>query len=399
MTVVVAFGDSNTWGYEPGAGVRLAPETRWTGVMQLELGPAWRVIEEGLNGRTTVFDDPIEPDRRGADYLPPCLRSHAPLDLLIIALGCNDLKQRFSASAGDIANGAERLIQMARAEPVGPRGAPPAILLVAPPPLGRLSEFAEMFAGGDGEVEAAGGALSRRRRAQRRRFRRRRRIRRLLRPRRHPLRSRPARDPRPRHGGGGAHGPRLNAVDRSAPSAATAMTIPRPNHDRAAPLAGARNRRDVGAERADRARQPRRQPDDHDRRDDARLAFAPRARRRRARPSGVHDAAAVLHRRRRRARPARRQPGRRRPQGLRRPARRAASDAGERLPARCAGLARAVERRAHSAWRSANRRTLPPTRRATCTRCNGRLPPPCSISPRAARSPRSIASGRRWSPG
>jgi lysophospholipase L1-like esterase len=148
MTVIVAFGDSNTWGSEPGVGVRFAPETRWTGVMQLELGPAWRVIEEGLNGRTTVFDDPIEPDRRGADYLPPCLRSHAPLDLLIIALGCNDLKQRFSASAGDIANGAERLIQMARAEPVGPRGAPPAIILVAPPPLGRLSELAEMFAGG-----------------------------------------------------------------------------------------------------------------------------------------------------------------------------------------------------------------------------------------------------------
>jgi lysophospholipase L1-like esterase len=148
MTVVVAFGDSNTWGYEPGVGGRLAPETRWTGVMQLELGPAWRVIEEGLSGRTTVFDDPIEPDRRGSDYLPPCLRSHAPLDLLIVALGCNDLKQRFSASAGDIANGAERLIQMARAEPAGPRGAPPAIILVAPPPLARLTEFAEMFSGG-----------------------------------------------------------------------------------------------------------------------------------------------------------------------------------------------------------------------------------------------------------
>jgi lysophospholipase L1-like esterase len=148
MTVVVAFGDSNTWGCDPGTGARLGPETRWTGVMQLELGPAWRVIEEGLNGRTTVFDDPIEPDRRGGDYLPPCLRSHAPLDLLIIALGCNDLKLRFSASAGDIANGAERLIQMARAEPVGPRGAAPAIILVAPPPLGRLSELAEMFAGG-----------------------------------------------------------------------------------------------------------------------------------------------------------------------------------------------------------------------------------------------------------
>lgn len=148
MTVVVAFGDSNTWGYEPGVGVRFPPDVRWTGVMQRELGPAWRVIEEGLNGRTTVFDDPIAPDRRGADYLPPCLRSHAPIDLLIIALGCNDLKLRFSASPGDIANGAERLIQIARAEPVGPNGAPPAIILVSPPPLGRLSEFAEMFTGG-----------------------------------------------------------------------------------------------------------------------------------------------------------------------------------------------------------------------------------------------------------
>ena len=148
MTVVVAFGDSNTWGYQPGVGGRLAPETRWTGVMQLELGPAWRVIEEGLSGRTTVFDDPIEPNRRGSDYLPPCLRSHAPLDLLIIALGCNDLKLRFSASADDIASGAERLIRMARAEPVGPRDAAPSIILVAPPPLGRLSDFAEMFSGG-----------------------------------------------------------------------------------------------------------------------------------------------------------------------------------------------------------------------------------------------------------
>jgi len=148
MAVIVAFGDSNTWGFDPATGARFAPEIRWTGVMQRHLGPAHRVIEEGLNGRTTVFIDPIEPDRRGADYLPPCLRSHAPLDLLIIALGCNDMKLRFSASPGDIANGAERLIAMARAEAVGPGGAPPRILLVAPPPIAKLTQYAEMFQGG-----------------------------------------------------------------------------------------------------------------------------------------------------------------------------------------------------------------------------------------------------------
>ena len=147
MAVIVAFGDSNTWGWEPKSATRYKPDVRWTGVMQRELGPGYHVIEEGLNGRTTVFDDPIEPDRRGADYLPPCLRSHAPLELLIIALGCNDMKKRFSASPSDIASGAERLILMARAEAVGPDGAPPAILLVAPPPIGKLTDFAEMFEG------------------------------------------------------------------------------------------------------------------------------------------------------------------------------------------------------------------------------------------------------------
>jgi lysophospholipase L1-like esterase len=148
MKVIVAFGDSNTWGSSPRDGTRFAPEVRWTGVMARALGPGFHVVEEGLRGRTTVFEDPIEPDRRGADYLPPCLRSHAPLDLLIVALGANDLKTRFSATPGDIANGAERLIAIARAEPVGPDGAPPALLLVAPPPLARLSELAEMFEGG-----------------------------------------------------------------------------------------------------------------------------------------------------------------------------------------------------------------------------------------------------------
>jgi lysophospholipase L1-like esterase len=147
MAVIVAFGDSNTWGYDPATGTRFRPDVRWTGVMRRELGAEHSVIEEGLNGRTTVFDDPTDPDRRGADYLPPCLRSHAPLDLLIIALGCNDMKGRFGVSPADIAAGAERLILLAQAEPAGPNGAPPKVILVAPPPLAKLSAFADIFEG------------------------------------------------------------------------------------------------------------------------------------------------------------------------------------------------------------------------------------------------------------
>ena len=148
MPVIVAYGDSNTWGYDPASGARFPPHVRWTGVMAQALGDDYRVIEEGLNGRTSVYEDPIEPGRNGATYLPPCLLSHAPLDLVIVALGCNDLKKRFDVPPTDIAAGIERLVGLALAAPVGPNGGPPRVLLVAPPPLAALTAFAEMFEGG-----------------------------------------------------------------------------------------------------------------------------------------------------------------------------------------------------------------------------------------------------------
>ena len=147
MPVVIAYGDSNTWGYDPARGERFAAEIRWTGVMALALGPSCKIIEEGLNGRTTVHDDPIEPHRNGLTYLPPCLMSHAPLDLVIVSLGCNDMKKRFSASPVDIAGGAERLVEAALFSRSGPGGAPPKVLLAAPPPTAKLGNFAEMFDG------------------------------------------------------------------------------------------------------------------------------------------------------------------------------------------------------------------------------------------------------------
>ena len=148
MPVIVAFGNSNTWGYDPATGTRFPRAQRWPGVLERELGADFEVIAEGLNGRTTVHDDPIEPHRCGADALPSCLMSHMPLDLLIVALGCNDLKKRFSVSAFDIAEGAARLIAIARGCGVGPGGGTPKIVLVAPPPIQKLTDFAEMFEGG-----------------------------------------------------------------------------------------------------------------------------------------------------------------------------------------------------------------------------------------------------------
>jgi lysophospholipase L1-like esterase len=148
VKTVVCFGDSNTWGYDPVTRERLAPEARWTGVLQRSLGDGFKVIEEGLNGRTTNVDDPLQPHRNGLTYLPPCLESHKPLDLVTIMLGTNDLKERFGRSGSDIAEAAASLAGVARNLPVGPALSHPRVLLMAPPPIVTPTEFAEMFVGG-----------------------------------------------------------------------------------------------------------------------------------------------------------------------------------------------------------------------------------------------------------
>jgi len=148
MPVIVAFGDSNTWGYDPATAKRFEPGVRWTGVMARELGQTFDVIEEGLNGRTTVHDDPFEPFRNGLAYLNPCLLSHAPFDLIVISLGCNDLKHRFGLTAGDIAKGAERLVMAVAASSSNPIDKAPKVILVSPPPLIKLTALADMFDGG-----------------------------------------------------------------------------------------------------------------------------------------------------------------------------------------------------------------------------------------------------------
>ncbi|MBN2413748.1 SGNH/GDSL hydrolase family protein [candidate division KSB1 bacterium] len=144
-TRILCYGDSNTWGYEPLTGKRYKRENRWTGVLDRELGGGYTIIEQGLNGRTTVCDEPGEFLRNGGKYLPRCLESFKPLDLVIIFLGTNDLKHRFALSAGDIARGAGQLVDIVQQSVTGRNGNPPYVLLLAPPPVGRLTKFAGMF--------------------------------------------------------------------------------------------------------------------------------------------------------------------------------------------------------------------------------------------------------------
>ena len=150
---VLCYGDSNTWGHIPETGGRYGPDVRWPGVLQRELGAACAVIEEGLCGRTTVWDDPIEGYKNGREYLIPCLASHKPLDLVVIALGTNDLKHRFALTAYDIAEGAGVLVDLVHASQAGPENGRPNVLLLAPPPLSTLSDYADMFRGAVAESQ------------------------------------------------------------------------------------------------------------------------------------------------------------------------------------------------------------------------------------------------------
>jgi lysophospholipase L1-like esterase len=121
---------------------------RWPNVVQNKLGESVSIIAEGLNGRTTVFDDPIDgAHKNGRTFLLPCLESHAPLDLVIIMLGTNDLKTRFNLSPTDIAAGAGKLVQMVSADVRGQNGIAPEVLLVCPPRIGPLNLFSDVFAG------------------------------------------------------------------------------------------------------------------------------------------------------------------------------------------------------------------------------------------------------------
>ncbi len=148
MYEVMCFGDSNTWGYDPSTGGRFPRSARWTGVLQAALGSDFMVIEEGLNGRTTVWEDPVEGDKVGKRHLLPLLLSHAPLDLVIVLLGTNDLKKRYSAPASDIAAGAGVLLDIIAASGAWKNGSAPPALLLAPPPLAKLTAFSGMFQDG-----------------------------------------------------------------------------------------------------------------------------------------------------------------------------------------------------------------------------------------------------------
>lgn len=152
MPAVMCFGDSNTHGTMPMRDMqdrsRYPRDQRWPGVLARMLGPDWHVMEEGLGGRTTVHDDPIEgAHRSGRRMLLGLLETHRPLDCVIIMLGTNDFQRRFNCSASDVTRGVEKLVQIVRGSDAGPNQKAPAVIVVSPVPVEEVGIFREDFAG------------------------------------------------------------------------------------------------------------------------------------------------------------------------------------------------------------------------------------------------------------
>ena len=143
MKNILCFGDSNTWGFVPGA---FDPETlymkrysireRWPGLLRGILSEDFHIIEEGLNGRTTNVEYPDLSGRSGTSYILPCLYSHSPLDLVILNIGINDTKVIFDRSMMEISKGMAEIIDLIRSTSYGPdMQGQPQILLLSPSAL------------------------------------------------------------------------------------------------------------------------------------------------------------------------------------------------------------------------------------------------------------------------
>ena len=153
MLQILVYSDSLSWGIVPLTRKRLVFDARWPGVMENRLnakGTAVRVIEDCLNGRRTVWDDPYKPGRNGLAGLAQRVEVNSPLALVILALGTNDFQSMHPHNAWHSGQGIAALVAAIRGAPIEPGMPVPPVLVVVPPPIDKpRGPIAPKFAGGE----------------------------------------------------------------------------------------------------------------------------------------------------------------------------------------------------------------------------------------------------------
>ena len=152
MRQILVYSDSLSWGIVPLTRKRLPFDQRWPGVMENRLnakGAAVRVVEDCLNGRRTVWDDPYKPGRNGLVGLAQRIEVNSPLALVILALGTNDFQSMHPHDAWQSGQGIAALVAAIRGAPMEPGMPVPPVLVMAPPPIGEpKGPIAPKFEGG-----------------------------------------------------------------------------------------------------------------------------------------------------------------------------------------------------------------------------------------------------------
>jgi len=151
MKNILVYSDSLSWDIIPGTRNRLEFNRRWPGVMEMVLqqsGVPVRVIEDCLNGRRTVWDDPFKAGRRGIDHMALSVEINSPLALVLVMLGTNDLQNMHNNTAWHAAQGVDALLATARRAPIEPGMPEPTLLVVAPPLIKKVKgAMANKFSG------------------------------------------------------------------------------------------------------------------------------------------------------------------------------------------------------------------------------------------------------------
>jgi lysophospholipase L1-like esterase len=162
MQQLLVYADSLSWGIVPGTRQRLPFDRRWPGVMENELtssGRTVRVIEDCLNGRRTVWDDPFKSGRNGLVGLAQRIEMHSPLSLVVLLLGTNDFQSMHPHNAWHSAQGIAALVAAIRTAPIEPGMPVPPVLVVAPPPIREpKGPMAPKFEGSAGRSVGLAGA-------------------------------------------------------------------------------------------------------------------------------------------------------------------------------------------------------------------------------------------------
>jgi lysophospholipase L1-like esterase len=138
MQQILVYSDSLSWGIVPTTRKRLPFDARWPGVMEIALTEQRhrvRVIEDCLNGRRTVWEDPFKPGRNGLAGLAQRIEINSPLALVMLMLGTNDFQSMHPHTAWHAAQGIATLVTAIRQAPIEPGMPIPPTLVIAPPPI------------------------------------------------------------------------------------------------------------------------------------------------------------------------------------------------------------------------------------------------------------------------